>query len=134
MAGEKIDKVAFVYIKDGRILCTRSRGKDVFYMPGGKREAGETDQQVLARELKEELSVDVIPGSLKWMGIFEAQAHGKPQGTTVKLMCYTGEFKGDIRPDSEIDEVAWLTYSDKDKVSVAGQELFDWLKHWNLLK
>ena len=59
MAGEKIDKVAFVYIKDGRILCTKSRGKDVFYMPGGKREAGETDPQVLVREMKEELESEV---------------------------------------------------------------------------
>jgi len=134
MAGEKIDKVAFVYIKDGKILCTRSKGKDVFYMPGGKREPGETDPQVLARELKEELTIDVIPSSLKWMGIFEAQAHGKPAGTVVKLMCYTGEFKGNVVPAAEIEEVAWLAYSDKGRMSVAGQELFDWLKHWNLLK
>lgn len=134
MVAVKIDKVAFVYIKDGRMLCTRSTGKDVFYMPGGKREAGETDPQVLVRELKEELSVDVVPASLKWMGIFEAPAHGKPEGTIVKLLCYTGEFKGDIKPAAEVEEVAWLGYSDKGKLSAAGQELFDWLKHWNLLR
>ena len=131
---EKIDKVAFVYIKDGRLLCARSKGKELYYMPGGKREAGETDQQALVRELKEELSIDVIPSSLKWMGIFEAQAHGKPEGTVVKLLCYTGEFKGDIRPAAEVEEVGWLTYADKDKMTVAGQELLDWLRHWKLMK
>jgi len=131
---EKIDKVAFVYIKDGRMLCTKTRGKDVFYIPGGKRKPGETDPQVLIREIKEELSVDIVPSSLKWMGIFEAPAHDKPAGTIVKLLCYTGEFKGNLVPSAEVEEIAWLGFADKGRMSVAGQELFDWLKHWNLLK
>ncbi len=131
---EKIDKVALVYIKDGRIMCTRSRGKELFYLPGGKREPGETDPQVLVREIKEELSVDIIPSSLKWMGVFEAPAHGKPAGTVVRLLCYTGEFKGNLVPSAEIEEIAWLGLADKNRMTVAGQELVDWLKHWNLLK
>jgi 8-oxo-dGTP diphosphatase len=131
---EKIDKVALVYIKDGRIMCTRSRGKELFYLPGGKREPGETDPQVLVREIKEELSVDIIPSSLKWMGVFEAPAHGKPAGTVVRLLCYTGEFKGNLVPSAEVEEIAWLGLADKNRMTVAGQELVDWLKHWNLLK
>ena len=35
-----IDKVAFLYLQDGKILSTRSKGKDKYYIPGGKREAG----------------------------------------------------------------------------------------------
>src|SRR5208337_1159088 len=108
--------------------------KSVFYMPGGKREPGETDVQTLVREIREELSVDLVPGSLKWMGVFEAPAHGKPKGTVVRLPCYTGEYKGSLVPAAEVEEIAWLSYADKAKLSEAGQELFDWLKHWNLLK
>jgi 8-oxo-dGTP pyrophosphatase MutT (NUDIX family) len=37
------------------ILSTRSRDKDVYYLPGGKRELGETDVQTLVREIREEL-------------------------------------------------------------------------------
>ncbi len=37
-----IDKVAFLYLQDGKILSTRSKGKDKYYIPGGKRVAGET--------------------------------------------------------------------------------------------
>ena len=131
---EKIDKVALVYIKNNRMLCTRTKGKGVFYMPGGQREPGETDAQVLAREIKEELSVDIVPGSLKWMGVFEAPAHDKPKGTIVRLLCYTGEYKGTLIPAAEVEEIAWLSLADKAKLSQAGQDLFDWLKHWNLLK
>ena len=106
----------------------------MFYMPGGKREKGETDAQALARELKEELTIDLLPDSMKRVGIFEAQAHGKPEGTMVKLQCYSGDFKGTIKPASEIAEAAWLSYSDRDKISAAGKLLFDFLKQRNLKK
>ncbi|MFE7366563.1 NUDIX hydrolase [Streptomyces anulatus] len=48
-----IDTVAWVRIEGGRILCARPRGKDVFYIPGGKREGAETDLQTLLREIEE---------------------------------------------------------------------------------
>jgi len=31
-----IDKIAWLHLVDGRILSTRSRGKEVYYLPGGK--------------------------------------------------------------------------------------------------
>lgn len=55
----EIDKVAWILVEDGRVLSTRSRGKDVWYLPGGKREPGESDLETLRREIGEELSVDV---------------------------------------------------------------------------
>ena len=57
--GEIIDKVAWIHIKDKKILATLSKGKKVFYIPGGKREGDETDEQTLFREIKEELDVEV---------------------------------------------------------------------------
>ena len=71
-----IDKVALLYVKDGKILSTRSKGKDKYYLPGGKREGNETDLETLAREVKEELSVDVVEATARFYGTFEAQAHG----------------------------------------------------------
>ena len=52
-----IDTVAWVRLEDGLILCARPRAKDVFYIPGGKREGAETDLQTLRREIAEELTV-----------------------------------------------------------------------------
>ena len=75
-----IDKIALLYIEDGKILSTRSKGKDAYYLPGGKREGNESDLATLVRELKEELSVDIIEDTAKLYGIFEAQAHGKAEG------------------------------------------------------
>ncbi len=60
MTSVLIDTVAWVRIEGGRILCARPRGKDVFYIPGGKREGTETDLQTLLREIEEELTVGLI--------------------------------------------------------------------------
>ena len=57
--GEFIDKIAWIYTRDGKILSTLSKGKSVYYIPGGKRESNETDHETLVREIKEELDVDV---------------------------------------------------------------------------
>ena len=60
-----IEVVAGV-IKDGDKIFATQRGygdfKGGWEFPGGKMEAGGTPQQALARELKEELTVDVSVG------------------------------------------------------------------------
>ena len=70
-----IDKLAFIEIKNRKVLETCSFGKDKWYIPGGKREESETDKQVLIREIKEELMVDIKTDTIKHYGTFEAQGN-----------------------------------------------------------
>lgn len=106
-----IDKIAFLYLKDGKILSTLSKGKDTYYIPGGKREGNETDEETLIRECKEELTIDILKNTIKYYGTFEAQAHGHDKGVIVKMTCYQAEFFGELIPNSEIEEIKWLDYS-----------------------
>lgn len=110
-----IDKLAFIYIRDDKVLFSMSRGKDTWYIPGGKREAGEDDETALKREVMEELNVDLKPGAIKHYGTFEAQAHGKPEGTIVRMTCYTAEFTGELRAANEIEKIAFFGYHDEFK-------------------
>ena len=123
-----IDTVAWVRVEGGRILCARSRGKDVFYAPGGKREGAETDLQTLVREVREELAVAVVAETVTHAGTYEAQAHGHPDGVVVRMSCYHGEYRGTPVASSEIEEVAWLSYADRSRVPPVDQLLFDDLK------
>lgn len=129
-----IDKLAFLYFKDKQILMTLSKGKSVYYIPGGKREGSETDEQALIREVEEELTVKIIPRTMKFYGAFEAQAHGKPEGTIVRMTCYTAEFEGELKPSSEIQDIAYYTYAQRDIVGPVDQIIFDDLKIKGLIK
>jgi 8-oxo-dGTP pyrophosphatase MutT (NUDIX family) len=128
-----IDKLAWIYIKNKQILITRSKGKDTYYIPGGKREQGETDQAALIREIKEELDIDLDTETIEFFGQFEAQAHGKPEGTLVRMLCYTARFSGEIRAAAEIEEVRWFQYADKEKCSPVDHLIFDFLKEKGLI-
>jgi 8-oxo-dGTP diphosphatase len=122
-----IDKIAWLHVVDGRILSTRSRGKDVYYLPGGKREPGESDVETLVREIREELDVEIAVESITAAGTFEAQAHGHAAGTRVRMTCYTAEYRGTLAASSEIEEVAWLEYADRGRVSAVDKLIFDHL-------
>ena len=122
-----IDKIAWIRLADGKILSTRSRGKDVYYLPGGKREPGETDVQTLVREIREELDVAIAPDSASHVGTFEAQAHGHAAGITVRMTCYAADYSGTLAASSEIAEFGWLGYADRDRVSPVDQIIFDHL-------
>jgi len=133
MTKHYIDKLAYIYLKDKKILVTLSKGKDTWYIPGGKREAGESDQQALIREVKEELIIDLEPETIKHYGTFEAQAHGKPEGTIVRMTCYTADFIGELTPAAEIEKLDFFDYSQKAKTSPVDHLIFDDLKTKGLI-
>jgi len=123
-----IDTVAWVRAEGGRILCVRPRGKDVFFIPGGKREGRESDLDTLLREVREELTVLLDGGTAAHVGSYEAAGAGLPGGTVVRMSCYTAEYRGRLAPSSEIEELAWFGYADRDRVPPVDQLLFDDLK------
>jgi 8-oxo-dGTP pyrophosphatase MutT (NUDIX family) len=124
-----VDTVAWVHLENGRILCARPRGKDIFYIPGGKREGPETDLQTLLREIAEELTVALLPDTVTHVGTYEAyQPHGHPGGAVVRMICYTAGYSGTLAASGEIDELAWFCYADRPQVPLVDQLLFDDLK------
>ncbi|KAF0846965.1 NUDIX hydrolase [Nocardia caishijiensis] len=116
-----IDTVAWVLIDNGRILCARPRGKDVFYIPGGKREGSETDLETLVREVAEELTVELSPETAVHVGTYEAD----DADVVVRMACYTAEYRGVLTASSEIEALAWFGFGDRDLVPPVDQLLFD---------
>jgi 8-oxo-dGTP diphosphatase len=128
-----IDKIAWIHIVDKKLLSTISKGKDTYYIPGGKREGSETDNETLIREIKEELNVDLVTETIKFLEQFSAQAHGKPLDVHVQMRCYTADYKGKLKPSNEIEKMVWITSTDKEKSSPVDILILNWLKERDLI-
>ncbi|RYJ37136.1 lysine decarboxylase [Flavobacterium anhuiense] len=129
----EIDKIALIKIENGQILSTRSKGKNKYYIPGGKRENNETDEQTLVREIQEELNVEIIPKSVEYIGTFKAQSDGAAKGIIVKMTCYKADYNGVPQESNEIEEIKWLNYKDLDIISEVDKIIFKHLNESGLL-
>ncbi|ASA21691.1 NUDIX hydrolase [Paenibacillus donghaensis] len=128
-----IDKVAWICIRDQRVLVARSRGKELYYLPGGKRESGESDTDTLVREVAEELSVRIKRETVSYIGVFTAEANGKADGIQVKMSCYSAEYEGELQAAAEIEEWAWFSYDERDRVSEVSRVILEKLHELELL-
>ncbi|MFG1977344.1 NUDIX domain-containing protein [Nonomuraea fuscirosea] len=73
------------------------------------------------------LSIAIIPATATHIGTYRAQAHGHAEGVTVQMTCYTADHHGVPTPSSEIEEIVWLSYADRDRASPVDQVIFDHL-------
>jgi 8-oxo-dGTP pyrophosphatase MutT (NUDIX family) len=113
--------VAWVCVRDRRMLAVRSRGREVWYMPGGKREAGENEAQALVREVAEELGVSLNANSLFPCCVIQDAAHGLD--VSMRMACFIAEGSGEPAPHGEIDSLAWLASEDADQCASAARQV-----------
>lgn len=113
----KTVRVVAAIIRDGGRIFAAQRGygkfKDGWEFPGGKIEAGETPEEALRREIKEELNTEVEVGSL-----FDTVEYDYPDfHLSMKVYwCMVIEGRLDLL---EAEDARWLTAETLDGV--------DWL-------
>lgn len=126
------EKVALLDVENREVLFVRTKGQSLFYNVGGKIKEGETHEQALIRECKEELGVEVLPGTLEFMEAFTGERLDKP-GEFIRIHCYNAGYVGEPVASSEIEEIEWFTTNDKDRTTPTGQQILAWLKEQNLI-
>lgn len=118
-----IEVVAAVVIKDGKCLCTKrnlNKYKYISYkyeFPGGKVERGETSEEALAREMFEELSVEVAVHDL-----CTTVEHEYPDFKITMHAYYCELIDGNIELKEHI-EYKWLDASNLDQLDWAAADL-----------
>lgn len=102
---------AVITDKAGRILLVRKRNTVWFMQPGGKIEFGERPEVALARELKEELNVDINPDEMVPLGRFTDLAANEPGHMLFADMFRVRTEETNFLPSAEIEEVIWFAPS-----------------------
>jgi 8-oxo-dGTP pyrophosphatase MutT (NUDIX family) len=127
------DKVALIHVVDKKVLGALNKGSDAWFLPGGHREAGESDEQTLVREIKEELAVDIVPDTIEYEGAFEAQAHGSLPGSAARVTCYTAKFEGVPVASQEIAKISFFAHDRVAEISAPTKLVFDELHRAGLI-
>ena len=105
-----IDKVGLLALRDDRLLlCRKGRDTSKLILPGGRIEAGESDLECLARELREELG-DVSLEAVEYLGAYEDRAAFDDPSIvkTLRIVLYRGRLRGRPTPSAEIAELVWF--------------------------
>lgn len=126
----KVAQKAIIKKADGQILLARDfRDPDTWELPGGRLNVDELPASGLARELYEELGVDVEVGNIVFARQFWHQAD---QANTL-LLVYESTLKDESKdfsfgPD-EIAEVKWITEQELDHQHIF-EDLREALEHY----
>jgi 8-oxo-dGTP diphosphatase len=110
---KQIEVVAAIIQKDGRFFATQ-RGygdwQDWWEFPGGKMEVGETPEEALVREIREELSAEISVGEL-----LKTVEYDYPK-FHLTMHCFLCTLVGDALHLNEHEAARWLTKDELDSV------------------
>jgi 8-oxo-dGTP diphosphatase len=102
-------RIAGIIVQDGKILMLKGKGYKELWTPGGKLEEGESDENCLKRELKEEIGVNLI--SLRFFGEYSGEHFYNPNLISNNRV-YLVTIDGGVKPDAEIESFVWFSKED----------------------
>jgi len=102
-------RVAGIIIKDKKILFLKGFGYDDLWTPGGGLEDGETNEECLRRELKEEIGVTLI--SAKFFKEYNSPSFYNKE-LNLKQIIFIVEIEGEIKSAMEIENYIWVSKED----------------------
>lgn len=118
---KQVDVAAALILKDNKVFSARRKEgghlSGYWEFPGGKLEEGESPEQCLARELKEELKINVRIGPYIGESVFD-------YGTTiVRLIAYEVEHLAGTIELVDHDEMRWLSFNELNAVKWAPADI-----------
>ncbi|XVS65779.1 NUDIX hydrolase [Actinosynnema sp. CA-299493] len=112
---------AFVQDGQGRLLMIRRTDNDLYSIPGGAQDVGQTIGRTVVREVEEETGFDVEPTDV--IGIYSNPAHviSYTDGEVRQefSICFRARLVGGgLRTSSESSEVHWVQRDDLNSLNI----------------
>ncbi|WP_199440505.1 NUDIX hydrolase [Umezawaea beigongshangensis] len=112
---------AFVQDDQGHLLMIRRTDSDLYSIPGGQQDIGETVGRTVIREVKEETGIDVEPKEV--IGIYSDPAHvisyANGEVRQEFSICFRAQpIGGVIHTSSESSEVQWIARGELNSLNI----------------
>lgn len=117
--------------RDGRVLILRRHKSEYasgeWCLPGGKVDYGETVEESIAKELREETSLTCVASRFLF---YQDSLPMKPGGMHCINLYFECEVEGTIRLNDESSEFTWLSRSELPARSLAFRNDLGLLRYW----
>ncbi|GGZ22198.1 NUDIX domain-containing protein [Streptomyces nitrosporeus] len=103
---EPLVVVAAVVVQDGRLLVvSKKAAPGIFYLPGGKPDAGEDALGTLTREFEEELGVRPLEPRL----LADVESIAALEGVPMRMTVFEALLSGTPSPAAELAHMRWVS-------------------------
>lgn len=104
---------AIIVNKEGQILLQSRADRDKWGLPGGCQELGETMEETIIREIKEETNLDVSENDLKLIAFVSgaSRRNNYPNGDVVinnTALYYVSNYSGELKWDKESKDMKFF--------------------------
>lgn len=107
MSESVLHVVAYAVVENQQLLTVRKKNTHKFMFPGGKFQPGESAAAAIQREVREELSCEVAPGTMKMLGKYVTTAANEAN-TQLVATVFQGDLIGRPVASNEIAELKWI--------------------------
>lgn len=104
---------AIIADEQGRVLLQRRGDRDVWGLPGGALELGESAEEAVIREVREETALTIVPlGLAGYRELIARDPDGKVERHFVILPFAARWVAGEVALNDELAEAHWLAPAD----------------------
>ncbi|MEV6640265.1 NUDIX domain-containing protein [Amycolatopsis sp. NPDC051371] len=112
---------AFIQDDEGRILMIRRTDNELYAIPGGQLELGETLAEAAVREVHEETGIECVVTEV--IGLYSDPQHviAYADGEVRQefSICFRADLRGGrVRPSNESSEVLWVSAGNLDSLHI----------------
>lgn len=108
----KVAQKAVIVRGDGQVLVMRDPrevDKNIWELPGGRLNEGEVPEEGLAREIKEELGIDVVVGTVVYIAQFFQYSENRNALMIAYVATMVDEKAELVLEEGEVADVRWVS-------------------------